>query len=72
MSCTLLHHGHIRLLKKAANLGKVIVALTTDTKPTKKGYPELTFEERREIICKKYVSEVPQRLLMTNILLKIT
>ena len=37
MSATLLHHGHIRLLKKASKFGKVIVALTTD-KEIKKAY----------------------------------
>ena len=26
MSATLIHHGHIRLLKKASELGEVIVA----------------------------------------------
>ena len=30
MSATLLHHGHVRLLRKASELGQVIVALTTD------------------------------------------
>lgn len=30
MSATLLHHGHIRLLKKAHEIGQVVVALTTD------------------------------------------
>ena len=30
MSATLIHHGHIRLIKKAANLGEVVIALTTD------------------------------------------
>ena len=30
MSATLIHHGHIRLLKKAAELGDVVVALTSD------------------------------------------
>jgi glycerol-3-phosphate cytidylyltransferase len=61
MSCTLLHHGHIRLLKKAAELGKVIVALTTDDEILKKkGYtPELSFEERKEILLAiRYVSKV--------------
>ena len=28
LSCTLIHHGHIRLLKKASKFGKVIVGLT--------------------------------------------
>ena len=30
MTCSLIHHGHIRILKKAYNYGKVIVALTKD------------------------------------------
>ena len=36
MSCTILHHGHIRLLKKASKLGIVIVGLTTDEEVFKK------------------------------------
>jgi len=70
MSCTLLHHGHIRLLKKAFDLGNVIVALTTDDEILmKKGYtPELSFEERREILLAiKYVSEViPSKWLVDD------
>ena len=61
MSATLIHHGHIRLLKKAAEFGKVIVGLTTDDEIiNKKGYrPELNFEYRKEILESiKYVSEV--------------
>jgi cytidyltransferase-like protein len=30
MSATLIHHGHVRLLKKAAELDNVVVALTTN------------------------------------------
>jgi glycerol-3-phosphate cytidylyltransferase len=70
MSCTLLHHGHIRLLKKAFDLGNVIVALTTDDEIlVKKGYtPELSFEYRREILLAiKYVSEViPSKWLLDD------
>ena len=61
MSATLLHHGHIRLLKKASKLGKVIVGLTTDEEIiSKKGYePELSFEHRKELLeAIKYVDEV--------------
>ena len=61
MSVTLLHHGHIRILKAASELGKVVVALTTDDEiKTHKGFvPELTFEEREEIIAAiRYVDEV--------------
>lgn len=61
MSATLIHHGHIRLLEKAAKLGDVVVALTTDDEIRKrKGYdPELCFDERKEILeAIKYVREV--------------
>ena len=61
MSATLLHHGHIRLLKNAKFYGKVIVALTTDDEILKKkGYvPELSFSQRSEILLSiKYVDEV--------------
>ena len=61
MSATLIHHGHIRLLKKASTYGIVIVALTTDDEIfTKKGYiPELCYEFRKEILLSiKYVNEV--------------
>lgn len=60
-SFTLLHHGHIRILKAAKEMGTVIVALTTDEEiVSKKGYePELCFSERREILeAMKYVDEV--------------
>ena len=61
MSATLLHHGHVRLLKKASELGSVVVALTTDEEVEKtKGYtPELSYEHRKEILeALRYVDEV--------------
>ena len=61
MSATLIHHGHIRLLKAAKELGTVIVALTTDEEiVNKKGYtPELSFSERKEILeAIRYVDKV--------------
>lgn len=61
MSATLLHHGHIRILKSAKALGTVIVALVTDEEvKMKKGYmPELCFAERKEILeAIRYVDEV--------------
>jgi glycerol-3-phosphate cytidylyltransferase len=60
-SATLLHHGHIRILKAAKELGTVVVALTTDEDIlAKKGYePELNFAQRREIVeAIRYVDEV--------------
>jgi glycerol-3-phosphate cytidylyltransferase len=52
MSASIIHHGHIRLLKKAKKYGKVIVALTTDNQIKKyKGFiPELKFLQRKEIL----------------------
>lgn len=61
MSATLIHHGHIRLLKNAKKEGYVIVALTVDDEIiSKKGYePELRYEERKEILeAINYVDEV--------------
>ncbi len=52
MSATLIHHGHIRLIRRAAELGRVVIGLTSDEEILKKkGYlPELRFSERREIL----------------------
>ena len=61
MSATLLHHGHVRLLRNAAAMGTVVVALTTDEEVEKtKGYkPELSYEHRKEILeSLRYVDEV--------------
>ena len=61
MSATLIHHGHIRLLKKASEYGSVIVGLTSDKEiiSKKKYEPELKFKFRKEILESiKYVSEV--------------
>ena len=61
MSVTLLHHGHIRLLRKAAKYGEVVVGLSTDKDIEKyKGHtPLLTWEFRKEIMESiRYVTEV--------------
>jgi len=61
MSGTLIHHGHIRLLRAAAAMGDVIVGLSTDSEiNAHKGYlPELNYLERSEIIESfSFVSEV--------------
>ena len=66
MSATLIHNGHIRLLKKAKNGIKdksvvVIVGLTTDAEIiNSKGYrPELSYLDRKEILESIiYVDEV--------------
>ncbi len=61
MSATLIHHGHIRLLASAAQHGRVIVGLTSDTGIFRhKHYaPELSFDERCEVLLAiRYVDEV--------------
>ena len=61
MTCSILHHGHIRLLKKASKYGKVIVALTSDkdVKKYKKFNSPLKFNHRKEVLLSiKYVSKV--------------
>ena len=61
LSATILHHGHINLLKKAAKYGLVIVGLTTDKEIKKnKGYnPELNYHQRKNILLSiKYVDKV--------------
>ena len=61
MSCSILHYGHIRLLKKASKLGNVIVALTSDDEIRKHKHinPELKFEHRKELIESiRYVNKV--------------
>jgi glycerol-3-phosphate cytidylyltransferase len=52
MSATLIHHGHVRLIKKASKYGNVIIALTKDSEVKKyKGYkPEINFIHRKEIL----------------------
>ena len=75
MSATLIHHGHIRIIKNAATIGSVIIALATDDEiRLHKGYyPELNFKNRKEILESiKYVSEVlASPWLIDNNFLKI-
>ncbi|MFL2578317.1 MAG: 2-aminoethylphosphonate aminotransferase [Flavobacteriaceae bacterium] len=74
MSATIIHHGHVRLLKKAFEYGDVIVGLTTDEEILKaKGYkPELDYESRKEILESiKYIKEVvPTSWKIDNKILK--
>lgn len=61
MSATLIHHGHIRLLRAAKKYGHVVVALTADEEIRKqKGYePEMDLASRRELLeAIRYVDEV--------------
>tara|TARA_B100000927_G_C16205525_1_gene365379 strand:- start:223 stop:615 length:393 start_codon:yes stop_codon:yes gene_type:complete len=70
MSSTLIHHGHIRLIKKARKYGDIIIGLTTDKQIQKfKGYlPELNYKSRREILLeiKGVKKVVPSDWLVTQ------
>ena len=70
MSATLIHHGHIRLIKKARKYGDLFIALTIDKQIKKyKGYlPELSFRFRKEILLeiKGVKKVVPSNWLITQ------
>ena len=70
MSSTLIHHGHIRLIKKAKKYGDLIIGLTTDKQIKKfKGYlPELNYKFRKEILneIKGVDKVVPSNWLITQ------
>ena len=61
MSCSIIHHGHVRLIKKASRFGNLIISLTTDRdlKKFKNIQPELNFSQRKEVLISiKYVKKV--------------
>ena len=74
MTADIIHHGHIRLLKKASSYGKVIVALTKDkeVKKFKNKTTVLNYNQRKEILISiKYVSEViPSKWIIDDSFLK--
>lgn len=51
MSADLVHPGHINVIRKAAELGEVIVGLLTDEAVASyKRLPYMTYEQRKEVI----------------------
>lgn len=60
MSADLIHPGHLKILKKAAELGEVTVGLLTDQAiASYKRVPFMTFDQRREVLeSLRYVSKV--------------
>ena len=73
MSASIIHSGHVRLIKKASRFGKVIIALTRDKEIIKKKnlVPELSYKFRKEILLEfKNVSKViPCNFIITQGLL---
>ncbi len=66
MSADLVHPGHLNIIKKARELGEVIIGLLTDEAiASYKRVPYMTFDQRREVIeSLKGVSKVvPQAML---------
>ena len=70
MSCSILHHGHIRLIKKASKFGRLTISLTSDKdlKRYKNIKPELNFKQRQEILKSiRYVNKViPGRYILSQ------
>jgi phosphoenolpyruvate phosphomutase len=66
MSADLIHPGHLNVLKRAAELGDVIIGLLTDAAiASYKRVPYMTFEQRREVVenLKGVSRVVPQETL---------
>ena len=66
LSADLLHHGHINVLNKAAELGEITVGLLTDKAIARyKRLPFLSYEHRKQIVesIKGVVAVIPQETL---------
>ena len=70
MSASIIHNGHVRLIKKAAKFGNVIIALTRDNeiKKHKNLIPELSWKLRKEILIefKNVFKVIPCKFIITQ------
>lgn len=76
MTCSILHHGHIRIINKASKFGNLYIGLTKDSdiRSKKKFIPEIKFKFRKEILeniknVKKVIPsnfEITQKFLDKN------
>ena len=68
MSCSIMHHGHVRLIKRASKYGRLIISLTLDRDliKYKKIKPELAFKYRKEILqsMKNVHKVIPGRYIL--------
>jgi len=75
MSADFIHSGHINVLKKAAELGDIVVGLLTDSAiATYKRLPYSTFGQRKDVVAniKGVMEVIPQETLdYTNNLLMV-
>ena len=72
MSAVIIHHGHIRLIKKQVPLGKyTLLSPQTKKLKRKKIVPELNYNNRKEILLGlKYVKVIPCPWLIDNKFIK--
>lgn len=66
MSADFIHSGHINVLKKAAELGDIVVGLLTDSAiASYKRLPYSTFDQRKEVVAniKGVIEVIPQETL---------
>lgn len=70
MSASMIHNGHVRLIKKASKFGNVIIALTSDKeiKKYKNLIPELSWKLRKEILIefKNVFKVIPSKFIITQ------
>mgnify|MGYP001402544196 FL=1 len=70
MSASIIHNGHVRLIKKASKFGNVIIALTSDKeiKKYKNLIPELSWKLRKEILIefKNVFKVIPSKFIITQ------
>ena len=76
MTCSIIHHGHIRIINKASKFSDLYIGLTKDNdiKSKKKFIPEIKFKFRKEILeniknVKKVIPsnfEITQKFLDKN------
>ena len=51
MTCDIIHHGHINIIQKAAELGELTIGLLTDSAVAGfKRLPALTYNQREQIL----------------------
>ena len=64
LSADLLHHGHMNVISKAAELGDVVIGLLTDKAIAKyKRLPHLDYKKRELIVAniKGVINVIPQK-----------
>ncbi|MDN7013574.1 hypothetical protein FGW20_11130 [Methanoculleus sp. FWC-SCC3] len=55
MSADIIHSGHLNVIRRAAELGKVTVGVLTDVAVANyKRLPYMTYEQRKEVVASTY------------------